>query len=84
MPASRDMCVTKKFQKWLKKWPKFDDFEPAKIRNLFMSHIPLASAEVKFRRIGHGSQAMPNNSKWYSNLEISKKLLPLWEDRSRC
>jgi hypothetical protein len=31
-----------------------------------MSRIPLASAEVKFRRIGHGSQAMPNNSKWYS------------------
>ena len=31
-----------------------------------MSRVPLASAEATFRRGGHGSQAMPNNSKWYS------------------
>ena len=27
-----------------------------------MSRVALASADVKFRRSGHGSQAMPNNS----------------------
>ena len=43
--------------------PKFEFAEKSA-----MSRIPLASAEVKFRRIGHGSQAMPNNSKWYSSL----------------
>jgi hypothetical protein len=30
-----------------------------------MSRVQLASADVKFWRSGHGSQAMPNNSKWY-------------------
>ena len=35
-----------------------------------MSRVTQASAELKFRRSGHGSQAMPNNSKWYSNLNF--------------
>ena len=35
-----------------------------------MSRVPLASAEVKFRRSGHGSRAMPNNSKWYSMMIV--------------
>ena len=30
------------------------------------SHVTLASAEVNFQCSGHGSQAMLNNSKWYS------------------
>ena len=63
MLASRDKYVTKKFQKRLNKRPKF---EHAESRNSSMSRVPLASAEAKFRRGGHGSQAMPNNSKWYS------------------
>ena len=38
------------------------------------SHVTQASAEVKFRRSGHGSQAMltRNNSKWYSSTSIVK------------
>ena len=53
----------KKKKKRLNKRPKF---ELAESRNSSMSPISLASAEAKFRRSGHGSQAMPNNSKWYS------------------
>ena len=37
--ASRDTCVTKKFQKWLNSRPKF---RHAEIQNPFMSRIPLA------------------------------------------
>ena len=57
--------MTKKFQKWLNKWPKS---EHAESRNSSMSRVSLASAKAKFRHSGHGSQAMPNNSKWYSSL----------------
>ena len=39
-----------------------------------MSRVPLASAEAKFRRSGHGSQAMPNNSKWYSTTIYFNKI----------
>ena len=46
---------------WLTYWPKF---KFAVIWPCHGSHWPLLN--VKFRRSGHRSQAMPNNSKWYT------------------
>ena len=53
---------------------------------LSMSRVPLASAECKLRRGGHGgSQAMPNNLNWYSMIflwlyENSDKFWQNWKD----
>ena len=36
-----------------------------------MSQVMLASVNIKFQHSGHGSQAMPNNLKWYSINDMS-------------
>ena len=61
------LVCDKEIRKTAEQRPKF---EHAESQNWSMSRVPLASAEAKFRRSGHGSQAMPNNSKWYSRFII--------------
>jgi hypothetical protein len=63
--AGRDMGLPQKKKNWHAKI-----FKHAEIPH--MSRVPLASAGAKFQRSGHGSQAMPNNSKWYSIPEIDE------------